>query len=62
MKELFNRFNIIKQNYLFFYIENVGYPQSIKQLLKKRRFVSPKILKKEMKIIYTILNQILKKL
>ena len=57
MKELFNRFNIIKQEDLFFYIENAGYPQSIKQLLKKRRFVSPKILKKEMKIIHTILNK-----
>lgn len=32
MKELFNRFNIIKQEDLFFYIENAGYPQSIKQL------------------------------
>ena len=44
MKELFNRFNNIKQED-FFYIENAGYPQSIKQLVKKTKICFSKNIK-----------------
>ena len=52
--ELFNRFNYIKKEDLFFYIENVGYTQSIKQLLKNTKICFSKNIKegKDNKLYY----------
>ena len=42
LEELFNRFNHLKSEQLTYYIYNVGYPQSIKQLLRNTKICFPK--------------------
>ena len=49
--ELFNKFNYIKLEDLTYYIYNVGYPLSIKALLKRTDIFFPKIIKKKGKIL-----------
>jgi len=42
LEELFNRFNHLKSEQLTYYIYNVGYPQSIKQLIRNTKICFPK--------------------
>ena len=58
LQELFNRFNYIKKEDLFYYIENVGYTQSIKQLLKNTKICFSKNIKegKDNKLYYIKAN------
>ena len=55
--ELFNRFNCIKIDQLIYYIYNVGYPQSIKQLIRETKTCYAKNIKDGNKTItYFIKN------
>ena len=57
LNELFNKFNAIKLEDLSYYIYNVGYPYSIKKLLKVTKTCFPKIIKEKKKsITYYIKN------
>ena len=55
--DLFNRFNYIKSEDLIYYIYNVGYPLSIKNLLKRTDIFFPKSVKEKGKnVSYFIKN------
>ena len=42
LEELFNRFNHLKSEQLIYYLYHVGYPQSIKQLIRSTKICFPK--------------------